>query len=764
IVLAVAVGVAAFGLMITGRTVLEENLRAVYAGSGPAQTVLVMAPFNDSLLKIVQSMDGVQHVEARQWAQARLQIGPEDWVSLNLQSLPDFDLNLNKLIVERGALVPPPPGSILLERSLQTLMKVGGTVNVEMLNGDVHTLKVAGFVNDLSILPASISLTATGYITPQTATGLNLPRSYNRLYLTFKDTSNRAVIERQLTSVVKELKNRGYIVYSAPVPPPDKYVLGDNMTSVLFILGALGLLTLILSAFLVSSVMSAVMNQQVPQIGILKSLGARLNQTLGLYFQEVLLFGIFALILAVPMGMIGAYFLATGVADGMNFDITHFSLPNSTLALQAASALLAPLLAASVPILNGARITIRQAISSYNAEEATSLGWLARLRELPQLMNLSLRNTFRRKGRLALTFAALILAGSMFIAVIGIRQSMRAAVRDLQGDLNYDVGLDLDCAYLEKDIRDTAKNVSGISAVETWMVSDGRLIFQKDKWLSGSIVLNGVPADTVMAQPDVTQGRWLNPGDQYAIFVNADFLDLSPDLKVGSVITLDIGGQTQNWQIVGASGRGFLPTAYVHQDDLEKVVGQKNLANRLVVQSNINTPAAQSELESALLSQFHDAKIQVTASETTAQLKESTAAQMDTLIILLLAMVILIAIVGGLGLAITMGLNVLERTREIGILRSLGARNGVVRRVVIVEGVVIGVLSWILSVPVSIPLAIWLGNVLGVSLLARPLDYQFSFLAAGLWLGLVIVISVLASLLPAQNAARLTIRDALVYE
>ena len=137
---------------------------------------------------------------------------------------------------------------------------------------------------------------------------------------------------------------------------------------------------------------------------------------------------------------------------------------------------------------------------------------------------------------------------------------------------------------------------------------------------------------------------------------------------------------------------------------------------------------------------------------------------MDILIILLLAMVVLIAVVGGLGLAITMSLNVLERTREIGILRSLGAQNGVVRRVVIVEGLVIGLISWAVSIPCSIPLAIWLGDSLGNSLLARPLDYIFSIPAMLMWLGLMTVISVIASIIPAQNAARLTIRDALVYE
>jgi putative ABC transport system permease protein len=188
------------------------------------------------------------------------------------------------------------------------------------------------------------------------------------------------------------------------------------------------------------------------------------------------------------------------------------------------------------------------------------------------------------------------------------------------------------------------------------------------------------------------------------------------------------------------------------------------LANRLVVQTDFSNPAFQSEMQSNILSRFETVNFDVLGSHTTTEVKETSAAQMDVLIILLLAMVVLISVVGGLGLAITMSLNVIERTREIGILRSLGAQNGVVRRVVIVEGLVIGLISWALSIPCSIPLAVWIGNSLGNSLLARPLDYIFSIPAVLTWLGLMLAISVAASLVPAQSAAKLTIRDALVYE
>ncbi|HEX9387362.1 MAG TPA: FtsX-like permease family protein [Anaerolineales bacterium] len=764
VILAVGVGVAAFGLMITGRVVLDENLRAGYAGTQPAHTILSLSAFDDGLLKHVQGLDYVRSVQARRVDQARILSGPDTWLSFEIHTLPDFDsLSINKLTLDSKVPLPPSRNTILLERSLKNIMDVGDSIKVQLLNGDVYTLTVSGFVNDLSHLPSQISLSGLGYISLDTADSLGFDNQYNQLLVIFTNANTRNDVEIQTTKLVKDLEKAGYQIFGATVPVPNKYALGDNMSSVLFILNALGVLTLILSAFLVTSVMSAVMSQQIPQIGILKSLGARIQQTMSLYVQEVLLFGALALLLAIPLGLIGAYFLADGVATSLNFNVAHFSLPVITLVLQALSALLAPLLASLFPIVSGSLITIRQAISNYNPETATRVGQFRLLGEPPQLVNLSVRNTFRRRGRLVLTFMALLLAGAMFIAIVGIRQSMRKALREIQGGLNYDVGVDFVRPYSVRKLKNETIKLDGVRAVETWAVENGRLVFNDDH-LSGSIVLYGVPEGTQMARPGVIHGSWLSRNATRGIFVNADFLDISPSLKVGSAITLKIAGHKEQWTILGSGGRGAVPAAYLFYDDIVSETGLDRLANRLVIQTTHSDSVFQSAVQSNVLARLNTLNFDILGSQTTTQLKETNAAQLDVVIILLLSMVVLIAVVGGLGLAITMSLNVIERTREIGILRSLGAQNGVVRRVVIVEGLVIGLISWMLSIPCSIPLAIWLGNSLGISLLARPLDYIFSVPAVLMWLGLMVVISIIASILPAQNAARLTIRDALVYE
>ena len=131
---------------------------------------------------------------------------------------------------------------------------------------------------------------------------------------------------------------------------------------------------------------------------------------------------------------------------------------------------------------------------------------------------------------------------------------------------------------------------------------------------------------------------------------------------------------------------------------------------------------------------------------------------------MLLIMAVLIALVGGLGLMGTMSMNVLERTREIGVMRSIGAVDLAIMGLVITEGMIIGMISWGLGALLAIPITNVLNVLVGVSILTVPLDYVFSPNGLIIWLVLVIVLSTIASILPARNAVRLTVRDVLAYE
>jgi putative ABC transport system permease protein len=131
---------------------------------------------------------------------------------------------------------------------------------------------------------------------------------------------------------------------------------------------------------------------------------------------------------------------------------------------------------------------------------------------------------------------------------------------------------------------------------------------------------------------------------------------------------------------------------------------------------------------------------------------------------LLMVMTVLLATVGGLGLMGTMSLNVMERVREIGVMRAFGASSRIIARIVIIEGLLIGMLSWVLAIGLSLPLSSSLARAIGLSFMDYPITATTSLGGISAWALIVIIISVIASLLPALRAARLTVTEVLAYE
>jgi putative ABC transport system permease protein len=85
-------------------------------------------------------------------------------------------------------------------------------------------------------------------------------------------------------------------------------------------------------------------------------------------------------------------------------------------------------------------------------------------------------------------------------------------------------------------------------------------------------------------------------------------------------------------------------------------------------------------------------------------------------------------------------------------------------RTVIAEGMVIGSISFVLAVVLSVPITYGLSYIVSVAVFETPITVIFTYLGYAIWLGLVLLLSTMASIVPAGNAARLTIREVLAYE
>jgi putative ABC transport system permease protein len=172
----------------------------------------------------------------------------------------------------------------------------------------------------------------------------------------------------------------------------------------------------------------------------------------------------------------------------------------------------------------------------------------------------------------------------------------------------------------------------------------------------------------------------------------------------------------------------------------------------------------QTQIAQAMENRFEHLGMDVGLSTKSTEEVTEVTAIFEVIIVLLLIMAFLLAVIGGLGLMGTMSINVLERTREIGVMRAIGASNRSVRRIFMTEGIIIGVISWLVGTILAYPLSRLLSDLIGHQFLNAPLVFTFSQTGVFIWLALVVVLAAIASFLPAWNASRLTVREVLAYE
>jgi len=777
IVLSITVGLFAVGTIVSARTILSTEMDKSYAAINPcSSTVRTIEPFDKDFVRSVRDMKDVEDADARRTIDVRIQVGPGEWRNLKIFAVSDYDdIRVNKIWPESGAW-PPPEREILIERAaLQVIrVQVGDVALIETPGEKQRELRIAGTVHDLAQVPAQFD-TPYGYISFDTLEWFGEPHGLNELYIVARNQDDEEFVRRVTNEVKNKAEKNGLTIPISTTAEPGSVPLDDILQAVLLLLGPLGVLSLFFSGFLIINTVSALLAQQKRQIGVMKAIGARTSQLLCMYLGMVMIYGLMALLISTPLSIAGSRVFSRFIAAMFNFDLADLSVPPRAIILQIVTGLLVPVLASLYPFLANLRLTAAEAMSAYNMGQGRfgtgvldrllsgSNLWFARHVLLRPVL-LSLRNIFRSKERLALTLITLVLGGATFIGVFSVRASLDRTIDDLMKLWNFDIMIVFQRSYrVEKIVRET-QDAPGVAQADTWIQVAARRV-REDGSESGTIYMFAPRADSELAPGAViVQGRWLAPGDDEAVVVNAFLLKEEPDVELGDEITLKIEGRERTFRIVGVSLGGLAPFAYAPYPYLARITGNVGRADVALVATERHDEASVLEAAAALEAHLGRVGLRVSRVQTTAAERSQMETNFSAVTSLLLVMAVLLAIVGGLGLMGTMSINVLERTREIGVLRAIGARNGSVAWVFIREGIAIGVLSWLLGSVLAFPMGKALSDGVGIPIMGAPLTFSYSMTGVWLWLVLVVILSVLASSLPARNASRLTVRQVLAYE
>jgi putative ABC transport system permease protein len=788
VVLSISVGVFAVGSIVHMNIICTRDAAESYALVLPADAVLNLnSSFDHELLETVRRMDEVVAAEGLRSVTLRFKTSQSDqWYPIKLRAVADYEnMTISKVAQEaeyapdpenwRDGVFPPPDRQVVLERSsILTSMtglvnpKLGDTIVIEVPGGKQREMRLAGLAYDFGNYPATFGGGALGFITPETMEWLGVEGGMNQLYLRVAESERtEAGIKRIADQVKDKVEKGGGIISYTDLRRPGELPAQYIFQAITLLLGMLGALALFLSVFLVLNTVSAHISQQIYQIGIMKAVGARPGQIATLYLGMVAIFGTLALVLAVPVAIYAAGWFTGFMAYFMNFKLQRFYIPSEVLALEIGLGLGVPLLAALLPILGGTNITVREALSHYGLGESKRRRVRKASLSLPFISRpllITLRNTFRRKTRLLLTLVSLILAGTIFVGVFNIHAALSGTLESALKYFQSDMLVFLGKSYPRERVEAEAMTVPGVVRVEGWAGASMYRV-RSDGTYSESAFMYGPPPLSSMINPTVVEGRWLLPEDENATVIGTELLRAEPDLKVGGEVVFKFNGRETNWRVVGIVRTVMMgQVAYANYNYLTHTLRDPDSAFLFVVVAERHDAASQNEIAKALDEQFRARGFQVGQAQTTESTRALIGMLFNILFALLMAMALLMAVVGGLGLMGTMALNVLERTREIGVMRAIGASNGAVRQMVIVEGVLIGILSWLAGVVLAVPLGNVMASTIGRAMFESPVDFAISVPGALLWLVLVVVIAVIASAVPAQNAIRLTVREVLAYE
>jgi putative ABC transport system permease protein len=487
-----------------------------------------------------------------------------------------------------------------------------------------------------------------------------------------------------------------------------------------------------------------------------------------------------ATLVALPPAVSLGQFGVVKILGFLGIEATNVAAPWWTYLVVLGVGLLLPPLMALIPLVKTSLTTVRAAIDHHGgaAKPPATTGILARLgrsRRIDRGIIMALRNTFRRPARFLLSAGLLASAGMVFVAGMSLNSGVQAIQTESQSERKWDVDVQLtqpaSMAEIDTALQQTPdlSRIEGVRTAETGVAGQGQVPVTRtypDQG-HGGVAVTAIPAGTTtFTPPKLLEGRWLKPGETGAIVLNQIArANTVPGIGVGDTVDLTVGGKATTWRVVGLAEErgGGSGGAYVTAPGFAKAMGQPEQVNQLRIATTGQDEQTRGAVAGAVASKLGGAGIEVRSAASVSQRDASTQGHLGPILMILMAIAIAMAVVGCIGLASTMGANILDRTREFGVMHAIGARPKAVRRIVIGEGVFLALASCVVAAIPALILTSVVGTGLGNLFMYAPLPFRISFLAVAIWVVLVVLGAVLATDAAASRASRITVREALAY-
>ncbi len=549
------------------------------------------------------------------------------------------------------------------------------------------------------------------------------------------------------------------------------------MTTILVLLLVFSGLVLLMSCFLAASLVHGLMARQVREIGVMKALGASTGQLFRLYGLLVQGLAALAILISWAPGVLGARRFAESVAKVLNFDIVSDLEPGWVVWLKLGVGLLVPSLALMPSVWKGCRVSVRRAFDHQGiALERFGRGGLearmARVTVGHVALRYSVRNLIRLRRKFLLSLALLAAAGCTFVTALSVAKAWDSLTAQLVDSRHYDLEVRLEGPVNLERLAARLERFPEVAAIEAWKTIPTSVAGPKG-WpiettypddAHGAFNLVAPPDGATMLDVDVREGRWLAPGERGSIVIN-QLVPAYDRTRVGDRLSLFVAGKRREFSVVGKLVQvGASATAYVTAGSFEASVPDAEKSGLLWVRARASdAPGSLDELRIKLERDLDAASLPVRSVEPLSVFRNAMVAHFEILVKTLMALAALAAVVGALGLGSAISIGVLERTRELGVLRAIGASAKRIRQLVLIEGALVGVLSIGVATASATLLATLLGWVIGQLSFKVPLPLSMSWPALALWAAVATVLSLVSAWAPAWRAGRTSVRDSLNF-
>ena len=767
-VMTLAIAVASVGIF--GVTALmQQAMDREIAATRLADLTVTTKPLvmTDAQLRAVERLPNVAAVQPKSIISTRVYVGARRQKALVI-GVPDFARQQADVIsVESGA--APAGGTLLADNQNAAKDKFAGgagtPVRVVAADGRERPLRVSGVGRYLGggQLVANEGF-AVFYATPQTVASLSGAAGYTMLAMRLEDAS-RAAAERTAAAVRAELRSvKGFSGFAdyPEIRKPGDYPGKELFEQIATIMTAITFLALLSAFVLLSNTMSTLIGEQTREIAAMKAIGATRRQIARIYRRTALLLGVLGAGLGVVLGVVLANAVTAYFGSAFYGIHAGFRVDPAIVGASLLVGLVGPPLAAIPAIRRASRLPVREALDATGSSvggEGRLDALLRRVTVLPRPAQIGLRGAARRRRRAAATAAQVALAVATVLALLALGTSVGNMTRAFFDDARWDVWAS---TYASKPFRPggerLVKAIPGVREAQPMLSNTTRI--------AGRSVFTFGLAQRPMYAPTLSAGRWYTAAQERACgrgglgggarrpHGGGGIGGTVPSRPTAGPARVRVVGLTTNEDYQGA-------VAYMPLGALQSILRTPGEVNNYLVHTASQDHAAIDRITTRLEDTLGANGNQLTTLVKYVSRRDAVAANsgITTTITVLGLLIVAISMVGLVN-AITMG--VIERTREIGTLRCVGARARDVRRIFMTEGLIVAGLGWLVGVPLGWALAHGL-----ISLTQSTADTDLAFVFPAWHVAVTLVLTVLLAMLvliaPLRRAVRLKPGDALRY-